>query len=197
MSQKRTRVEEEEVDGMKGLIRLPEYVVEKAKEVLHQNNIDLNQWKGVFLVGGAACAIVQRKEIPATSDLDFLVPKEWTGVPDNPIHQWASTTLYDIQSYCDQGSFIRPRGEGKRNIQLFPMKKLKDCLNQFDLAPCRVAISSEGAFCTEDALYAFATGVCKNSCGNEERLEKYEDRGFITEDLPETIEGRVAWDVPT
>lgn len=82
-------------------------------------------------------------------------------------------------------------------MQFFPMKHLGETLNQFDLAPCRVAISGDSAFCTEDALYAFATGVCKNSCGSVERLEKYEERGFETEDLPESIEGRVAWDKPS
>lgn len=193
MSQKRTRVEEAE--GMEGLIRLPDYVVEKAKEVLLQNNIDLDQWKGVFLVGGAACTIVQRKELSATSDLDFLVSEDWAE-KDNPIRQWASSTPHDVLVESNSGSYLHPRGEGKRKMQLFPMKKVKDCLEQFDLAPCRVAIGSEGAFCTEDALYAFATGVCKNSCGNEDRLAKYEERGFITEELPEFMEGRAAWRIP-
>jgi hypothetical protein len=81
-------------------------------------------------------------------------------------------------------------------MQFFPMENLRETLDQFDLAPCRVAISGDAAFCTDDALYAFATGVCKNSCGSEERLEKYKERGFDTDDLPESLEGRQAWDMP-
>lgn len=178
------------------LVRLPEKVVSDAAALLKESSIVLEAWPGAFLTGGVACAIVRGEAVPETSDLDFLVPEAWKGDASNPIRKWASAfdACEIMTDHGVGGAYLCVKERGGRLIQFFPTTDVEASLEAFDLAPCRVAISSNGAFCTDDALYAFATRVCRNSCGTPDRLKKYEARGFDTAGLPETMAGRAAWD---
>ena len=181
------------------LVQLPDKVVKDAVAMLKAHGIDLGAWPGAFLTGGAACSVVQQKTMPDSSDLDFLVPDAWVDYQSYPIREWAKRMQCSmiVNPYGRGGACIHYEYDPARChrlIQFFPINNVAETLESFDLAPCRVAISVDGAFCTADAKHAFDTGVCRNSCGTPDRLQKYEARGFKTAGLPATLVGREAWD---
>lgn len=174
-------------------------MIDAANVVLARNGIDLREWPGVYLVGGVASLLVQMRYVPFENGLDFIVPKEWGDVKDNCIRQWFRSRSYFIKSNENSGYVCLNQDVTKKahDMQFFAYdNSAEEMIQKFDLAPCRVAIGAYDAFCTEDALYAFATGVCMNSCGRRERLQKYVDRGFDTLHLPESLPDRITWEKP-
>jgi len=121
------------------------------------------------------------------------------------VREWVATTTTGrafknaLDDMCGPVPYIEMKTDGgSKKFQLFYITKpLAESLEEFDLAPCRIAIGARGAFCTPEALHAFSTGECRDSCCvSAERRQKYKERGFQTDDLPEAIEGRLTFTEP-